>query len=373
VTTRSLIDQSIDIILRHQAETGAYLASPAFVHYRYAWLRDGAFTAYALDRLGRHESPRRFYAWCDSVVNKHADKAKAAIAAVHAGAAGSAAEANRRFLHARFTVDGDEVAGEWGSFQLDGYGTWLWGLAEHVRRSGERSLIERFRSSVDLTLDYLGACWQMPNFDCWEEHGDRIHPATLAAVYGGVRAMADCLPERAEELNGLADAIRRFVLERGTEDGAFVKSLGDPSSDASLLWLSLPFGLVDEDDPLMVRTVERIERELLAGCGVHRYRGDTYYGGGQWLLLSAWLGWYYVRRGRRGEAAAILRWIESTQTPDGLPEQVQEHLLAPDCYQPWVDRAGMPAVPLLWSHAMYLVLADELKVAGHEEQKTRVS
>jgi len=27
---------------------------------------------------------------------------------------------------------------------------------------------------------------------------------------------------------------------------------------------------------------------------MHRYADDTYYGGGEWVLLATWLGWYYV-------------------------------------------------------------------------------
>ena len=130
--------------------------------------------------------------------------------------------------------------------------------------------------------------------------------------------------------------------------------------DASLLWLTLPYGLVEVDDPFMQRTVQSIERELLTGHGVHRYADDTYYGGGQWLLLSSWLGWYYARTGRSEQARQIADWIASKRKPTGLPEQVQEHLLFPHEYTAWVERSGEPAVPLLWSHAMYLVLASEL-------------
>ncbi|WP_254457133.1 hypothetical protein [Brevibacillus sp. HB2.2] len=84
--------------------------------------------------------------------------------------------------------------------------------------------------------------------------------------------------------------------------------------------------------------------------------------GGQWLLLSAWLGWYYVKTGRREEAEKIAAWIVSQRQVNGLPEQVQEHLLSPAHYEMWVERTGHPAVPLLWSHAMFLVLAAELGI-----------
>ena len=359
MTTAAKIDESIRIIRKYQAASGAYLASPVFRSYQYSWLRDGTFTAYAMNRAGQHESARRFYKWCDAVIRRYADKARAAIAAVQAG---ETSGGNERFLHTRYTVDGAEVSGEWGSFQLDGYGAWLWGLAQHVCLSGDSGLVQELRPSIDLTLDYLRTCWPLSNYDCWEEGGDLRHPATMAAIYGGVTAIAGLVPERAEELSRLGDCIRQFVVANGTADGKFAKSLGNPAVDASLLWISLPFGLAGTEDPLMASTVAAIERELLTGSGVHRYAADTYYGGGQWPLLSAWLGWYYVRTGRRAEAERIQRWIEAKWLPEGLPEQVQDHLLSPDAYHRWVEQEGTPAVPLLWSHAMYLVLAAELQL-----------
>ncbi|MED1953364.1 glycoside hydrolase family 15 protein [Brevibacillus centrosporus] len=361
MTTAEFIEQSIRIITEHQAESGAYIASPAFRPYRYAWLRDGTFTAYAMNRAGQHESARRFYQWCDRVIRQYEQKARAAIAAVQNGVTSGG---NERFLHTRYTVDGAEVIGEWGSFQLDGYGTWLWGLAQHVRFSGETALIEQLRPSIDLTLDYLQACWKLPNYDCWEEWGDRQHPATMAAIYGGAAAIAEYVPDRAEELSRLGQSIRQFVREYGTTDGRFAKSVGNPAVDASLLWIAVPFGLAEVDDPLMVETVEAVKRELVTAGGVHRYTKDTYYGGGQWPLLTAWLGWFYVRTGQKGAAADLLNWMESKWQPSGLPEQVQDHLVSPAAYESWVEKEGKPAAPLVWSHAMYLVLAAELQHFG---------
>lgn len=359
----ALFEGSIRLILHNQADSGAYLASPGFAPYRYAWLRDGTFTAYAMNRAGRHESASRFYRWCDRTIRRHADKARQAIAQAREQ------KMDRQglrslLLHARYTVEGEEVGGEWGSSQLDGFGTWLWGLTEHIRLSGENGLLEQCSTSIALTLDYLEACWQLPTFDCWEEAGDQVHPSTLSAIYGGVKAMEPLLPERAEALGRLAEQIRKYISQHGVEQGRFVKSIGNPAVDASLLWLALPFGVVEPGDQVMVRTVQQIEQELVTGHGVHRYAADTYYGGGEWPLLSAWLGWYYARTGSADKAREIMQWIESQALPEGLPEQVADHLLAPDCYAQWLEREGPSAVPLLWSHAMYLVLAAELEKAG---------
>jgi hypothetical protein len=43
-----------------------------------------------------------------------------------------------------------------------------------------------------------------------------------------------------------------------------------------------------------------------------------------------------------------------------LPEQVPQTLNNEAYYQPWVERWGKIAQPLLWSHAMYLLLVEVL-------------
>ena len=44
--------RSLDVLRQGQSATGAFIASPTFPTYHYAWLRDGAFCARALDRVG---------------------------------------------------------------------------------------------------------------------------------------------------------------------------------------------------------------------------------------------------------------------------------------------------------------------------------
>ncbi|MBL8157145.1 MAG: glycoside hydrolase family 15, partial [Anaerolineae bacterium] len=43
------------------------------------------------------------------------------------------------------------------------------------------------------------------------------------------------------------------------------------------------------------------------------------------------------------------------------PEQVGSHVLAPQVVDYWVNRWGTSASPLLWSHAMYLLLTSMLR------------
>jgi GH15 family glucan-1,4-alpha-glucosidase len=73
------------------------------------------------------------------------------------------------------------------------------------------------------------------------------------------------------------------------------------------------------------------------------------------------LGLSYEQLGEIVDAEEKLEWVAAHATPAGeLPEQSQDHLLAPESYDPWVAKWGAPARPLLWSHAMFLTLAHTL-------------
>jgi GH15 family glucan-1,4-alpha-glucosidase len=146
-----------------------------------------------------------------------------------------------------------------------------------------------------------------------------------------------------------------------TVAGAFVRFPGDTRVDGSLLWLAVPFGLVDVDHPTYANTVTRIRQELVVpGGGVRRYLGDTFYGGSEWILLAASYGWVCLARGNRDTARRMLAWIEAAATADGfLPEQVQGHVQSPYMLDHW-RKWSATATPLLWSHAMHVILTQEL-------------
>lgn len=354
----SLHDQSISIILAGQASSGAYVASPTFSQYGYSWLRDGAWTAYAMDHAGRHDSARAFYGWVGRALSGQQSRLERLWQKLE----GNETPGEADYLPTRFTLDGETGSDFWWDFQLDGYGAWLWGLAAHVEMTADRDLWAALEPWMTMTVRYIAALWQSPNYDCWEEHREHIHVSTLAALYGGLSAVQRHNPALVPD--DLPERIRAFTLEMGVApEGHLVKYLGTDAVDASLLWAAVPYGLVDAHDERFSRTLARIERDLhRPGGGVYRYRDDVYYGGGEWILLAAWLAWAYIERGRLAEARDLLAWIEAQATPDGaLPEQVSDHLLYPDRYAEWERRWGKVASPLLWSHAMYLIVASLLE------------
>jgi GH15 family glucan-1,4-alpha-glucosidase len=313
IDVAALTERSIDVIRDGQAPTGAYLACPAFEPYRYSWFRDGSFIADAMSRVGETESAEAFFDWAARVLAARSERIRAG-----------------EHPHARYTADGEEAAASWPTHQVDGFGLWLWAVQEHAGRHGRG--VERWREAADVARLYLARSWRMPCTDWWEER-EGVHFATLACVWAG--------------LNAWGDSAADDVL-------AAIAAFDDARLDASLLVL---------DTPLRVRHVElaRFEPLLSPGGGMHRHLEDTYYGGGEWLLLTALLGWTRVRQGDRAAAHLALEWVAAHATPDGLlPEQSQDHLLAPDAWDPWMAKWGPPACPLLWSHAMFLSLAHEL-------------
>lgn len=357
-TLERLGRRSVAIIRANQDERGGYMACPKFPVYRYCWLRDGAFIADAMSRAGEVASAEAFFGWCAQILEARADR----IDTLVARSASQETIPLEAFLPARYTLDGRESTAEWTDFQLDGYGTWLWALGSHAERHDRP--VEPYLRGALLSARYVAAFWGHPSYDWWEEHVERRHTSTLAAIYGGLRAvstMAAVPQAERDRFAEVAEAIRATVVADASGMGRLRKWLGGTSVDASLISVATPFRLLEPGHPLVCATIEAIEADLAHGAGVHRYLGDTYYGGGQWLLLAALLGWQYAQTGRVQDAWRELGWVASQANESGeLPEQVSDHLLAPAELPRWEARWGPIARPLLWSHAMFLALALEL-------------
>lgn len=342
-----LVRHSIEVILAGQTAEGAYLAAPTFPTYRYSWFRDGSFIADAMDLVGHPESGGAFHDWCIGVLDRQLDEEGDVIGGGE--------------LHTRYLPDGGHGAEQWPNFQLDGFGTWLWAYRRHRRRRADgpaRPHDERAAGVVRRLALYLTKRWSRPSYDCWEEHATEVHPSTLGALYAGLRAAAELLEDR--YFMGVADAVRAYLLTHGVAAGRFVKHVGSTEVDANLVWLAIPYGIVDVDDPIVTATLARIVEDIhTPDGGLHRYARDTYYGGGCWPLLTADLAQLRLARGESSEAEKLLAWIEAQATADGdLPEQVSTHLIDPAYVDEWRERWGESACPLLWSHAAYLRLLD---------------
>jgi GH15 family glucan-1,4-alpha-glucosidase len=357
----SLVSRSVETILANQEANGAIIASPDFAQYHFCWLRDGSFCAYALDLAGEHGASARYHAWVAHAVDGIADVMDQAVDAQGCGEPLSPAD----MPPARFALDGSTVIDDWPNFQIDGYGTWLWSLGEHLDLSGSLGVPDHLLDSARRVAAYLSAFALTPCFDVWEENGDAVHTSTLASVYGGLIAAARLLGD--DGYRERAEAVRVRARESVEHVGHFVKSSASDDVDASALWLSIPFAVVASDDEHFAKTVALIEDRLEFEGGIRRYPTDVYFGSGAWPVLTASLGLHRASIGDVEGAARCLDWITARIDAGGrLGEQYGGERRDGPHFREWVERWGPPARDLTWSHAMFVALAAALDGSSHQ-------
>ena len=330
-----LVASSVATMLKNQHPGGAFVASPDFAEYRYCWLRDGSFIAYALDCAGETDAAAAFHNWSAAAIEGIAPTISAAL---ERRAAGEPVDPSA-MPPARFSLSGRAVGDDWPNFQVDGYGTWLWALHQHLQKDRSRDLPSRLAGPVERAARYLAEFGMSPCYDVWEEAGGSVHTATLACACAGLVAAASMLGDRtfAER----AEPVQAALAEQARRLGYFAKSDHNRQVDGALLWLCRPFRVVAPDDPAFVQTVSRIATELDLDGGTRRYPTDSYYGGGAWPVLTASLGCNYAASGDLGAAQRCLDWVTGQIDDQGcLPEQVGGDRHDPEHYHQWVARWG---------------------------------
>jgi len=359
---KDLYLKSIEIIRKNQSSYGLYIASPNFNNYKYCWLRDGTFTAYSMDLCGNNISSRKYYYGIDNILKIRREKVEQLINMYKKNGVID----KRNILPARFSLNGKMTETDWPEFQIDGYGIFLWGLVKHLEITDELHLLETtFKDTMDIVVKYLTNFWNVPNYDCWEENGDKINTSTIACIYGGLKSILSVKKDKI--IMDSCDKIKTFFHNFCVKNNHIIKYIGTELVDASLLWCSVPFGIIDAEDCVMVNTVEKIKGTLFE-TGLKRYYLDEYYGGGEWPLLTAFLGWYYLTIGNIKKAKEMLKLVlKSADENYLLPEQKPLNLYFPGKYFFWKNKWGEIARPLLWSHAMYIILYCLLQRKGNNK------
>jgi GH15 family glucan-1,4-alpha-glucosidase len=269
------------------------------------------------------------------------------------------------YLHARYTIRGFEDYEKWGNKQFDGYGSLLWAFSKHLELTGEESLLDTYLHEIAIIVRYLMNFWNEPCYDVWEEDGDKVHLSTLSAIYGGLSHINNHLKEG--EISGTLKKIKKYITDNFVSDSIYKKTY-DPSKkqvsglDSTALTLFFPNNVVDANDPTLGNTVKEMEKKLLAGGGLKRYKGDSYYGGNPWIVTTGLLALYYIENGKKEKARDLVGWIEDQAQNDMLPEQVYNSQYANDPlrYQWWIRYWGQISNPLLWSHAAYIIAKKKL-------------
>jgi GH15 family glucan-1,4-alpha-glucosidase len=350
VTREQLYKRSLEVIKDGQHSSGGFVACPTFPTYHYCWFRDSAYIAYSMDLAGEYASASDFHHWAVRNILKRESNLNDFFQ--------GKSKNYKELLHTRYTLEGEEGSQEWENFQLDSFGIWIWSLEEHLNLSGTEGS-EDVKKAVSLVSSYLVALWQKSCYDCWEENSDKVHIYTLATIYRGLQSTQNILNS---DFTDVCSSIKTRILTSGCSNGHLSKFEGTDAVDSSLLGVSFPCGVLSVDNPVMSKTIDKIISDLYRAGGVHRYQLDTYYGGGIWILLTAWLGICLLDKGENDKAEGILEWIISKADEKGhLAEQLSDSL-NDEFYLPgWIEKWGSSADPLLWSHAMYIILYNKLK------------
>ena len=153
--------------------------------------------------------------------------------------------------------------------------------------------------------------------------GDRERAGARACEV--VRAVEEHdLPGDVDAWKELRDRLRREIDERGVgPDGAFRQTYDNDHVDASLLQIPQT-GFCAYDDPRMLATVARIEKELVDDAGmVHRYRTTTGVDGlagdeHPFMACTFWMVTQYALSGRRDDAEKLMARACATANDLGL-------------------------------------------------------
>lgn len=287
--------------------------------YRYTWVRDAAFTGYALTRIGMDEESHAFLAWTLRNVER-------------SGGVGIL-----------YGLDGEPPKTEWLDASLSGYRgsspvRWGNGAARQVQNDVYGELLDvawqfvrsggpvgaPLWTALSALAEQAITSWQTPDNGIWEIR-DAGRPFTYSvamchvAVDRALRIATERgLPHPAERWRHEAERIRATLLEQAWDPdrGTFTEHLATPGAsgrgglDGSLLTLPLR-GLIRADDPRMVATAEAVRRHLDAGDGLlyrylHTESPDGLQGTeGAFLLCSFWLVDNLAGQGRLEEAHAL--------------------------------------------------------------------
>ena len=305
-----------------------------------------------------NESALSFHKWATRIILEREEKIASLIRRQKQGEKIAADE----HMHCRYTIDGKESNEKWTNLQLDGFGTWIWSLDEFLAR-GNALPLATYRA-VETLIGYLATFWQINTYDWWEESFGHQHVANLGSIAVGLERCSKWPHISEDSRISAADAaeeIMTLIRQEGLFNGRLAKWINGNGLDASLIALIAPFELFPGNEGISKATVDAVA-SVLGTFGTYRHADDWYFGGGKWPLLSCFLGLAYISLGDEAKAQEILNWVATVTNEDlELPEQLDRPLLQPEKRAQWIDQWGEPAVPLLWSHAMYLSLYSALR------------
>jgi GH15 family glucan-1,4-alpha-glucosidase len=285
--------------------------------YRYTWIRDAAFTIYALMRLGYTEEAASFATFVQARAGEQ-DHGEGPLSVLYG--------IDGRHDLPELTLDhpegyrgshpvriGNAAAGH---LQLDIYGELMDALYLYDKYGTPLSY-DRWRQ-IERMLDWVVKNWQQPDQSIWEVRGGRrqftySRLQCWVALDRGVRlARKRSFPTEGDTWRVERNRIYNAIMEQGwnEREGSFAQYFGGSAVDASSLMMPLML-FVSPRDPRMLSTIARIRKELASDSLVRRYdTGKAARDGlpgaeGSFSVCSFWLVEAMARAGYTEEAQLL--------------------------------------------------------------------
>ncbi|MGF6940176.1 GH15 family glucan-1,4-alpha-glucosidase [Paraburkholderia sp. UCT70] len=337
--------------------------------YRYCWLRDATITLLAMMRGGYYDEARAWRSWLGRVMAGAPDQLQ-----IMYGIGGE-----RRLPESEIDwLPGYEGAkpvrignNAVGQRQLDVYGEVMNAL--HLARVGGLQADVTAWSVQRAMLEHLSTIWREPDEGIWETRGGPEH-FTFSKVMAWVafdRAIRSAemfkLDGPLDEWRAMRDTIHAEVCEKAwnPELNAFSQYYGSDQLDASVLLMPL-VAFLPPHDPRIKGTVEAIERDLMHGGFVLRYRTTEYDDGlppgeGTFLACSFWMVDNLALQGRVQEAIEMYERLLALCNDVGLLSEE---------YDP-VDKRLVGNFPQAFSHVA--LVHTGLNLMKHEQEMAQAT
>jgi GH15 family glucan-1,4-alpha-glucosidase len=291
-------------------EHGSLVAAPTFSlpeqlggprnwDYRFTWLRDSAFTLYALIRLGFVEETEAFIGW---LKGRLGDDAERGPLQVMYGIDGRQKLDELTLDHLQGYEHSTPVRignAAYQQLQLDIYGEMMDSIYL-ANKYGDAISYDGWQE-VQRILEWLGKNWQRPDEGIWEVRGgarEFLHSRLMCwvAFDRALRlAQKRSLSGPFDAWLRTRDAIRNDIFTNFWNEDlhSFVQSKGTKDLDASVLLMPL-MRFISPVDPMWLSTMKAIEGRLVEDTLVRRYEAERTHvdgipgGEGSFTACSFW-------------------------------------------------------------------------------------